>query len=207
MTTTLDVYLSDGCGRCAYFATPACKVRQWQAELQALRQLVLSAGLTEEMKWGVPCYTFGGKNVLLLSALKECCVLSFFKGEGIADACGLLEKPGPNSQAARVLRVTSVEQITANSPAILDCIAQALELEKAGTRVALTPNPEPFPEEWVQAMDANPVLKQAFLALTPGRQRGYVLYFSQPKQPKTRLARIEKCQSRILRGEGLHDRP
>lgn len=167
---------------------------------------MLASGLTEEMKWGVPCYTLERKNVVLISALKDHCVVSFFKGELMADPYGLLEKPGPNAQTGRVVRLASVEEIARKADPIQDYIAQAIALEKAGARAASGPGPGPMPEEWLQALEANPAVGQAFAALTPGRQRGYILYFSEPKQSRTRLARIEKCLPRILRGEGLHDR-
>ncbi|GAB5524827.1 MAG: YdeI family protein [Roseivirga sp.] len=171
-----------------------------------MRAIALDCGLTEEAKWGAPCYTLRGKNVLMISAFKDYCAISFFKGALLSDDEGMLDKPGPNSQAARLLKFTQAEQIRQMEDDIRAYIDEALEIEKTGLKVPFKKNPEPLPVELVTRLDEDPVLKNAFEALTPGRQRGYTLHFSAPKQSKTRMARIDKCIPKILNGEGMHDK-
>ena len=206
MNPEVDLYFVDGCGRCDLGGTPACKVHSWEEELQQLRRIALDCNVMEELKWGVPCYTFQGKNVFLLSAFKESATLSFFKGVLLKDDHKILQAPGKNSQASRVLRFTNAEGIIAMEPIIKAYIQEAVEVEKAGLQVEFKKNPEPIPEELQLALDRNATLRTAFEALTPGRQRGYILYFSAPKQSKTRWARIEKYSPKILAGKGFHDR-
>jgi uncharacterized protein YdeI (YjbR/CyaY-like superfamily) len=206
MNTSVENYFIDGCGRCPLGGTPDCKVLSWTAELKYLRELILACGLTEESKWGAPCYTFQNKNVLMLSALKDYVCISFFKGALINDEKGLLVKPGPNSQAARLFKFQSVGAITQIESDIKAYIFEAIEIEKAGLTVEFKKNPEPIPAELEAKFEEDPVLKTAFEELTPGRQRGYILHFSQPKQEKTRIARIEKCIPMIMAGIGLHDK-
>lgn len=205
MNPQVDLYLIDGCGRCPLGGTPACKVINWQEELKELRRIILDCGLTEEVKWGVPCYTFQQSNILILSAFNENCVLSFLKGALLQDAHSLLEKPGENTQAARVIRFTDVREIRKIETILKAYIFEALEVEKAGLTFEFKEQPEPIPEELQYKLTENPEFKTAFEALTPGRQRGYILYFSAPKQSKTRKSRIEKCTPKILDGKGLHD--
>jgi uncharacterized protein YdeI (YjbR/CyaY-like superfamily) len=206
MNPKIDNYLTDGCGRCPLGGTPGCKVHSWTEELKKLRKIVLDCGLTEEIKWGVPCYTFQQKNILLVSAFKEYCALSFFKGSLLSDKNNILQKPGENSQAARLFKFTSVQEILEMEAILEAYIFEAIEVEKAGLRVVFKKNPEPIPDELQQKLDEDLFLRTAFEELTPGRQRGYILYFSQPKQSRTRVARIEKCIPKILNGEGLNDR-
>lgn len=206
MNKTVDNYLLEGCGRCPLGGTPDCKVHQWTSALQLLRRIVLDCGLTEESKWGVPCYTFQQKNVLMVSALKDQCSISFFKGSLLRDQKNLLVKPGPNSQAVRLFKFRHINEIEAIEKDIKTYILESIEVEKAGLKVPFIKNPEPIPEELDVKLEQDPALKTAFEALTPGRQRGYILYFSQPKQSKTRMARIEKCTPMILTGLGLHDK-
>ncbi len=205
MNPKVDKYLIDGCMRCPLGGTPECKVHTWPEELDLLRQIVLTSGLTEELKWGAPCYTFEDKNVLMVSAFKDFCCISFFKGSLLKDSKGLLDKPGPNSQATRLFKFTNIEGIQAVEEDIKTYIKEAIEIEKAGLKVNFKKNPEPLPEELEQKFEDDPLLKDAFEALTPGRQRGYILFFSQPKKSETRTARIEKCVPKILNGEGMHD--
>lgn len=202
----IDRYLSEGCGRCKLGGTPACKVHPWVAELQHLRRIVLDSELTEELKWGVPCYTWEGKNVLLVSAFKEYAALSFFKGVLLKDVPGLLKTPGESSQASRVLKFADSGQIIEMEQIIKSYIQEAIAIEKAGFKVPFKKTPDPIPEEFQWKLNEDPALKTAFETLTPGRQRGYILYFSAPKQSKTKLARIEKYRSKILSGKGFHDR-
>ncbi|MEQ9304490.1 MAG: YdeI/OmpD-associated family protein [Marinoscillum sp.] len=206
MNTDVEKYFVDGCGRCPFYETPQCKVRQWSRELAELRRIVLNSGLTEESKWGVPCYTYHQKNVVTVSAFKAYSCISFFKGSLLEDKEGLLVKPGENSQAGRLLKFTNVQDMLAKERTIRSYVFEAIELEKAGIEVKFTKNPEPIPDEFEAAMRNSQELKEAFEALTPGRQRGYILHFSQPKQSKTRVSRIEKCVQKILDGKGFHDR-
>jgi uncharacterized protein YdeI (YjbR/CyaY-like superfamily) len=204
--TSVDEYLAHGCGRCPLGASPECKVHPWQAELKLLRQIVLQAGLTEEVKWNVPCYTFGGKNIAVVAALKDHCSLSFFKGAGIEDPEGLLQSPGENSQAARLLRFRSLRQIQQQRPAIDHFIRCAIELEHHGYKPPSTkPSDMAWPVELLAVMESDSRFREAFEALTPGRQRGYLLFFAAAKQSKTRAERIHKHRERILSGLGLHD--
>jgi len=207
MNPQVDKYLLDGCMRCELGGTAACKVHNWEQELDILRGIVLDCGLNEELKWGVPCYTFNDANILLMSAFKEYCALSFFKGALLEDKHNILQKPGENTQAARLLRFTGVEEIIKLEPVIKEYIREAIAIEKAGLKVELKAKNElEYPEELLQKFDEDPVLKATFEDLTPGRQRGYILFFSAPKQSKTRLSRIEKCVPQIFLGKGLHDR-
>ena len=205
MTTNVEIYFSEGCGRCSLGGTPECKVHTWQQELIALRRIVLECGLDEECKWGVPCYTFQGKNILMVSALKDSCILSFFKGSLLHDEHGMLSFAGENSQVAKMFRFTRAEDILMLEELIKTYIFEAVEVEKAGLKVPKSAAPE-LPDELLQKFEEMPAFQVAFEALTPGRQRGYLLYFSQPKQAQTRESRIEKCVPKILNGEGLHDK-
>jgi uncharacterized protein YdeI (YjbR/CyaY-like superfamily) len=206
MNSKVDKYLLDGCMRCKLGGTPKCKVHNWRAELEALRQLVLECNLDEEVKWGVPCYTFENKNIVMISALKEYCCLSFLKGVLIEDHLNLLTKPGENSQVARYIKFTSVQQILDQWELLKSYIQQAIAIEKTGQKVALKKNPEPIPDELQERFLEDPSLEKAFWALTPGRQRGYIIYFTQPKQAASRFNRIDKCKPKIINGEGLHDK-
>ncbi|HOI32432.1 MAG TPA: DUF1801 domain-containing protein [Bacteroidales bacterium] len=205
MNPLVDQYLVNGCMRCELGGTPHCKVHNWTAELHLLRDIVLASGLMEELKWGVPCYTLNGKNVLNISALKHSVVIGFFKGALLQDEHDLLKKPGENSRFTRLMKFTSTSQITANEEEIRDFIKQAIRIEQDGLKVNVAENAISIPGELLQTFESDPLLKKAYYSLTPGRQRGYALYFSQAKQSKTRLARIEKYKDKILRGEGLHD--
>ncbi len=206
MNKSVDNYFIEGCGRCPLAATPQCKVHSWIPELELLRTIVLECGLTEESKWGVPCYTYQNKNVLIISAFKKYCSINFFKGALFSAHQGILEAPGENSQAARMIKFTKKAQIEAIINEIRSCVYEAIEVEKAGLKVPFKKSPEPLPEELLTKFDEDPILKSAFDALTPGRQRGYILHFSQPKQSKTRTSRILKCTSMILAGIGLNDK-
>ncbi len=207
MNPKVDIYLASGCGRCPLGNTPDCKVHNWRAELETLRAIVIDCGLTEELKWGVPCYTFDGGNVLIVGAFKDYCALSFFKGTLLRDTKGLLASPGENSQAARMFRFTSVRQIVDLENDIRAYLREAIEIEKSGLKVQFKPISEhKIPEELQKRLDEDPAFSSAFNALTPGRQRGYLIYFSQPKQSKTREARIEKYMPQIFNGIGIHDK-
>jgi uncharacterized protein YdeI (YjbR/CyaY-like superfamily) len=206
MNPKVDTYFAEGCGRCPLVGTLQCKVHSWQDEMAQLRRILLECGLTEELKWGQPCYTFQKGNVVILSALKESCVLSFFKGVLLKDSHGILTAPGKNSQVDRLIRFTDVQKVLDLEPIIKAYIQEAIDLEKTGVKVEFKKRPEPIPEELQHKFDEMPDLNTAFEALTPGRQRGYILYISAAKQSKTRTSRIEKHIQRILDGKGIHDR-
>ncbi|MGN6134377.1 MAG: YdeI/OmpD-associated family protein [Aureliella sp.] len=206
MNPKIDDYLAEGCGRCPLGGTPDCKVHAWQTELKLLRDLVLACGLTEELKWKMPCYTLDGRNIVMVSALKECAQISFFKGALLTDSAEILEKPGENSQAARVVRFTSSKAVRQASATLKKYIGQAIQIEQAGLKVDFQAKTElVLPDELSRKLDSLPALRAAWEALTPGRQRGYVLYFSSAKQSATRESRIDKCAPRILEGLGIHD--
>ncbi|MBA4303749.1 MAG: hypothetical protein C0424_05945 [Sphingobacteriaceae bacterium] len=200
---TVDTYLLRGCGRCELFDSPACKVNRWRTELEVLRAIMQSTELTEEVKWGVPCYTLNGKNVVLFGALKESVSISFLNGALLNDPAGILQKAGENSQVDRLLRFTHIDQIVDATEAILDFAQQAIAYTAAGKKVERQAVKVELPEEFVAAFQDMPGLERAFYALTPGRQRGYLLHFSQAKQSTTRAARIAKSADAILRGKGL----
>ena len=207
MNPEVDAYLIDGCGRCSLVGTPECKVNTWREHLTLLRNIALECGLTEERKWGMPCYTFQQKNEFLLAAFKAYCSISFFKGALLKDELKLLTAPGENSQAVRQFRFTDVQDAIAQKDQIKAFIFEALELEKSGAKIDFSAKQEPeFPDELYQLFDQNPKLKEAFEVLTPGRKRGYAIHFSQPKQAKTRISRIEKCIPKIMAGKGFQDR-
>lgn len=182
------------------------KAKKWQKESRKLRRIVLDCGLTEDLKWHQPCYTFQKRIILLISGFKEYCALAFFKGALLKDASGILIQPGKNTQALRQIRFTNVREIAAMEPVLKAYISEAMEVEKAGLKVKRDVKLV-IPEEFQGKLDANPALKTAFHALTPGRQRAYILYFSAPKQSKTRDSRVARCMRRILKGQGLNDRP
>ncbi|CAG9933995.1 YdeI/OmpD-associated family protein [Candidatus Nitrotoga arctica] len=182
------------------------KAKKWQTELETLRMILLDCQLTEELKWGKPCYTFQGKNIVLIIRFKEYCALLFTQGDLLNDANGILIKPGANTQAARQIRFTNVQEIVKMETTLKAYIYEAIEVNKAGLKVNFKKTTEfIIPEELQNKLDAMPALKTAFNALTPGRQRAYILYFSAPKQSKTRESRVEKCRQQILNGKGLND--
>jgi len=180
--------------------------KKWQEELEKLRKIVLDCGLTEELKWGVPCYTFQESNVVLIHVFKDYCALLFFKGALLKDAKGILIQQTANVQAARQIRFTNVREIVKMKTILKAYIYEAIEVEKAGLKVNFKkPTEFAIPEEFQNKLAEMPGLKTAFGALTPGRQRAYIHYFSAPKQSKTRESRVEKCMKQILNGKGLDD--
>ncbi len=182
------------------------KAKKWQEEYKKLRMIILDCGLTEELKWGVPCYTLEESNIVLIHGFKEYCAVLFFKGALLNDAKGIIVQQTKNVQAARQIRFTSVQEIVEMEPTLKAYIKEAIKVEKAGLKVNFKKTKEfKIPEEFQNVLNENPALKTAFYALTPGRQRGYMLYFSAPKQSKTRESRIEKCIDQILAGKGLDD--
>ena len=181
-------------------------LEKWREELEKLRSIILVCGLEEELKWGSPCYTFDGANVVMLGGLKGACVLSFLKGSLLADPKGILTRPGENSQAVRVVKFVSVNEIVAVKENLKGLIVEAIEIEKAGLKVAFKDNNEiELVEEFQKKLEDDSELRVAFEALTPGRRRAYNMHFSAAKRSETRMARIEKCTPRILCGKGLND--
>jgi uncharacterized protein YdeI (YjbR/CyaY-like superfamily) len=192
MNPKVDLYLS--------------KTQKWQEELEKLRIIILDCQLTEDLKWGLPCYTFQKSNIVLIQVFKEYCALLFFKGALLNDANGLLFKIGKNTQAGRQIRFTNVREIDELETILKIYIYEAIEVEKAGLKVNFKKTTEfIIPEEFQNKLNEIPDLKTAFNELTPGRQRAYILYFSAPKQSKTRESRVEKCMAQILNGKGLKD--
>jgi uncharacterized protein YdeI (YjbR/CyaY-like superfamily) len=182
------------------------KAKKWQAELEKLRMIVLDCQMTEELKWGVPCYMFQKSNIVLIHVFKEYCALLFFKGALLNDPSGILIQQTENVQAGRQIRFTSVGEIVEMENILKAYIHEAIEVEKAGVKVNFKKTTEFIvPEEFQNKLDTIPALKTAFEALTPGRQRAYILHFSGAKQSKTREARVEKCMEQILNGKGLND--
>lgn len=206
MTKDVETYFIDGCGRCSLGGTPACKVHTWEKELALLRSFILDCGLTEECKWGSPCYTYNGANVLMLSTFKDYCFISFFKGALLSDTQKQLVKLTENVQSGRMLNYTSPEKVIAQEQLIKTYIFEAIEIEKAGLKVPTkTLSDYPIPEELEEKFANDESFKIAFQSLTPGRQKGYLLFFAAAKQSSTRTSRIEKWTEQIMRGKGMHD--
>ncbi|RAI85794.1 YdeI/OmpD-associated family protein [Algoriphagus yeomjeoni] len=182
------------------------KASKWQEEYKQLRALVLDCGLTEELKWGVPCYTYQGSNVVLIHGFKEYCALLFHKGALLNDSEGILIQQTENVQSARQIRFTNPQEIVEMGSKLKSYIFEAIEVEKAGLKVELKKTREyDIPDEFQVKLDSDPDLREAFYSLTPGRQRGYLLHFSSAKQAKTRADRVEKLIPKILKGKGLND--
>ena len=192
MNSNVDAYLS--------------KAKSWQEEAAALRLILMECGLTETFKWRAPCYMFGDANIIILHLFKDYCALGFFKGALLLDEQQILSKPGENSQSVRMAKFTNVKDIKKRKTILKAYIYEAIEVEKSGLKVELKKTPEySIPEEFQHKLDEIAALKDAFDALTPGRQRAYLFYFSQPKQSKTRDARVGKYIQQILEGKGLYD--
>jgi uncharacterized protein YdeI (YjbR/CyaY-like superfamily) len=192
MNPKVDAYLS--------------KTKKWQEEFEKLRRIILDCGLTEELKWDNPCYTFQKSNIVLIHGFKEYCALLFFKGALLDDPNGILITQTENTQAARQIRFTNVREIVEMESILKAYVSEAIEVEKAGLKVDFKKTTEyTIPEEFQTKLDEIPALKTAFDALTPGRQRAYILHFSAPKQSKTRESRVEKYMQQILNGKGLND--
>ena len=182
------------------------RAKQWQKEMEQLRTIALGCGLTEEIKWGKPCYMFEGKNIVVIQGFKDYCALLFMKGYLLNDPDGILVRTGENTRVGRQFRATDTKQIAKAKNSLKACIYEAIEVERAGVKPpAKEPAESVLPEELAHQLSGNPALKTAFFALTPGRQRAYNFYFSQPKQSKTRASRVEKYIPQILHGKGLND--
>jgi len=182
------------------------KDTKWQKEYEKLRMIILDCGLIEELKWGCPCYTFENTNIVLIHGFKEYCALLFFKGALLNDRNGILIQQTKNVQSARQIRFTNVREIVKLEKILKAYVYEAIEVERAGLKVKLKKTSEyKIPEEFQKKLNKTPALKKAFDALTPGRQRAYIFYFSQPKMAKTRESRVEKSLKQILTGKGLND--
>lgn len=179
--------------------------RIWRQEAKRLRKILLDAGLSEVRKWSKPCYTHDGRNICIIQRMNDFLALMFFKGALLKDPGGVLEVQGPNSRAGYRIRFTSVDDVASKEKSIIACISEAIDVENAGLKLEKAKELE-YPDELVTKFDADPELKAAFDRLTPGRKRGYILHFSDARQSKTRVARIEKYRSHILHGKGLQDR-
>ena len=206
MITEIEDYFTLGCGRCDRHATATCSTRRWADGLAALRRICLDAGLTETVKWGHPCYTLAGRNVAILGALQTSFRLGFFNAALLTNPDGLLERQGPNTQNPDSIRFTDASQVTDRAPAIRALLTQAMAHAKAGTRPPKTPAEIDLPDDLIEALDADPDLAEAFHALTPGRQRSYVIALSSAKTQATRDTRIAKYRPLILTGKGAQER-
>jgi uncharacterized protein YdeI (YjbR/CyaY-like superfamily) len=185
-----------------FFANP----KKWHEELKKLRAILLDSELQEELKWGGPCYTYQGKNVVIINELKESCALAFFKGALLKDVHGVLTRPGQHTQSARWMKFISVREIAEMKSILKAYIREAIEVEKSGLKLKLRKTSDlKFPEELQTMLNEFPDFKAAFYALTPGRQRAYIYHFSAPKQSKTRESRVQKYMPHILNGKGLLD--
>lgn len=202
-TGTVDSYLRDGCGRCEHYQTPECKVHLWAKVLPMLRELVLAAGLDEQLKWGSPTYSLDGKNVLQVVSFKEYAAISFFKGALLED--DELESPGPNSHHVRFLKFRVPADVTSRKAKIKKLLTAALALEKAGVKVEKKERAA-VPEELQAVIDGSGAVKKAWEALTPGRQRSHILHVSGAKQAETRVRRAEACAEHIKQGRGFNER-
>ncbi len=202
MITVIDDYFSQGCGRCERFATPDCSTRRWSFGLAQLRRICLAAGLVETVKWGQPCYMHRERNVAIFGALRDDFRLSFFDAALLRDPQGILEPSGPNSPIRDMLRFTEQDQPLTLEPVILAYLKESMGYVEAGLKPPKRTAAIELPLELTEALDRDPVLAAAFHALTPGRQRGYVIHLNSAKQPATRRARIEKFRPKILAGQG-----
>lgn len=206
MNPQVDIILEEGCGRCKLVGTPQCRIIIRNAEMQALREIALESGLDEEVKWGLPAYTFKKKNIFMLGSFKEYSSIMFFKGALLSDPEKILVQPTENSNSGRQLRFTNAKDVLKIKKTILQYIFEATELEKSGAKVEAKKTSEyPMPDELKNKFKELPELKEAFEKLTPGRQRGYLLHFSQAKQSATRLSRIEKSMEAIFNGKGMNE--
>ena len=206
MITDIEEYFARGCGRCARFDTPDCSTRTWADGLAALRRLCLEAGLEERVKWGHPCYVHAGRNIVIIGAFRGDFRLSFFNAALMRDPDGVLERQGPNTQHADMIRFTTNGAVDRLAPVIGAYLSEAKGYTEAGIKPPSATQELELPEELIAALDADPVLAEAFHALTPGRRKSYVLNLAGAKKPETRIARIEKFRDRILAGKGATER-
>jgi uncharacterized protein YdeI (YjbR/CyaY-like superfamily) len=203
---SVDQYLITGCMRCSLGATPACKVHKYVEILSELREIIFRSELTEERKWGVPCYTLNGKNVILLSAFKEYACITFVKGILMSDPYNLLMKQGENQNTWRIIKFKKLEDVTSIVNELHAYVTESINIERSGINIPKRENYEPIPPEFEEVLAFDPEYSDAFFKLTKGRQRGYIIYISQPKGSEARFRRVNQCRPKILLGEGLHDK-
>lgn len=206
MITDIEDYFSKGCGRCERFATPDCSTRLWIDGLIGLRRICLEAGLTETVKWGHPCYVHAGRNIVILGAFRGDFRMNFFNAALMKDAEGILEKQGSNTRHAGMIRFVDNARVTAMEPVIRAYLKEAMGYAEAGTQPPKDEREIELPDELVEALDADPELAEGFHALTPGRQRSYVINLNTAKKPETRVSRIAGFRGRILAGKGATER-
>ncbi len=206
MITDIEDFFSKGCGRCDRFATPDCSTRQWSSGLATLRQICLSLELVETVKWGHPCYMYADRNIALIGALRNDFRLSFFNASLMKDPNGVLEKPGPNTQHADMIRFTKNDQVAKMEPIIVSYLAEAMGYAVAGIKSQPQSRDLELPVELLEALEADPELAEAFDALTLGRQKSYVINLSSARKPETRISRIAKFRDKIIAGKGALER-
>lgn len=206
MITDIEVYFSDGCGRCERFATPDCSTRQWIRGLIELRRICLESGLVETLKWAHPCYMHGDRNVVIIGAFRGDFRLSFFNAALMKDPQGVLEKQGPNTRHPDMFRFTKSSQVAEMEPVIRSYLTEAMGYAEAGIKPPKEQGELELPDELVEALESDPDLAEAFHTLTPGRQKSYVINLNSAKKPETRIARIAKFRDKILAGKGATER-
>ncbi|MDX1968743.1 MAG: YdeI/OmpD-associated family protein [Planctomycetaceae bacterium] len=202
MITVIDDYFSKGCGRCERFATPDCSTRKWSSGLAELRRICRESGLVETVKWGHPCYMHGGRNIVIVGALRGDFRLSFFNAALMKDASGVLERQGQNTQHPDMIRFTENIQVAELEPVIVSYLREAKSYAEAGIKPPKAQREIELPNELVEALECDPELADAFHALTPGRQRSYAINLNSAKKSETRIARIGKFRDKILAGKG-----
>lgn len=205
MITNIEHYFTKGCGRCERFATADCSTNLWAAGLADLRGLCLSAGLTEAVKWGHPCYMAAGRNLVIIGAFRGDFRLTFFHAGLMKDPDGVMERQGPNTRHADMIRFTDSAQVMAREAVILAYLAEAMGYARAGTRAVRAVGDVDLPDELIDALDGDPDMAEAFAALTPGRQKSYVIALASAKASATRVARIAKFRVKILQGKGANE--
>ncbi len=206
MNPEVDQYFIDGCGRCERGGTSECNVHKYPEALSLLRSIALESGLEEQRKWGNPCYTLNNKNIFIIAAFNNYCSIGFLKGALLKDPQNILEKPGENSNSVRQIRFTNSNKVIELSATIKEYIYEAIEIEKAGKQIKTTKiSAHDYPEVLISVFNEEPEFKKAFEALTPGRQRSYLIHFNQAKQSKTRLNRINKNKAKIFTGKGMNE--
>lgn len=205
MITDIEDYFTKGCGRCERFATPDCSTRQWIEGLNRLRQLCLEAGLAETVKWGHPCYMHAGRNIAIIGAFRDNYRLTFFNAALMQDPGSILEKQGPNTAHADMIRFTANDQPEKLAPVIQSYIMEAMSYAESGIKPSKAETDIDLPDELIDALDADPELAEAFRALTPGRRKSYVINLNGAKAPATRIARLEKFRNRIISGKGANE--
>lgn len=206
MITDIEDYFTQGCGRCARFATPDCSTRQWSRGLNELRRICRQAGLVETVKWAHPCYTHAGRNIAIIGAFRGDYRLTFMNAALMKDPAGALEKSGPNTRHAEMIRFTGNDQVATMEPVVLAYLKEAMGYAEAGVKAPKEERELGLPDELVAAMDGDPELAEAFHSLTPGRQKSYVINLNAAKAAATRVARIAKFRANILAGKGATER-